>query len=207
MRKIFSRENWEFYFEHPAVRWNVCYIVLLTIIGLNVWYLYTNFPVKHFYRAYGRLLGARENVLVEISDAFRNDCGEAIDARWESGNMHFGADFMRKYSAMLWVGLVPTHAGSMTVTVMTDRKADFSKKLVFRNSAAFDHANFAHWSFNTNKRPYMTRLKLKAKKFTYYKQRDKNPGRKPVEFCPLKKRMGWATIDRDGDIHNECHWV
>ena len=34
MRKIFSRENWEFYFEHPAVRWNVCYIVLLTIIGL-----------------------------------------------------------------------------------------------------------------------------------------------------------------------------
>ena len=137
--------------------------------GLNVWYLYTNFPVKHFYRSYGRLLGARENVLVEISDAFRNDCGEAIDARWESGNMHFGADFMRKYSAMLWIGLVPTHAGSMTVTVMTDRKADFSKKLVFRNSAAFDHANFAHWSFNTNKRPYMTRLKLKAKKFTYYK--------------------------------------
>ena len=108
-------------------------------------------------------------MLVEISDAFRSDCGEAIDARWESGNMHFGADFMRKYSAMLWIGLVPTHAGSMTVTVMTDRKADFSKKLVFRNSAAFDHANFAHWSFNTNKRPYMTRLKLKAKKFTYYK--------------------------------------
>ena len=34
MRKIFSRENWEFYFEHPAVRWNVCYIMLLTIIGL-----------------------------------------------------------------------------------------------------------------------------------------------------------------------------
>lgn len=137
--------------------------------GLNVWYLYTNFPVKHFYRVYGRLIGARGNTLVEISDAFRSDCGEAIDARLESGNMHFGADCMRKYSAMLWIGLVPTHAGSMTVTVMTDRKADFSKKLVFRNSAAFDHANFAHWSFNTNKRPYMTRLKLKAKKFTYYK--------------------------------------
>lgn len=34
MQKVFSRENWEFYFEHPAVRWNVCYIVLLTIIGL-----------------------------------------------------------------------------------------------------------------------------------------------------------------------------
>lgn len=42
---------------------------------------------------------------------------------------------------------------------------------------------------------------------THTKQRDKSPGRKPVEFCPLKKRMGWATIDRDGDIHNECYWV
>ena len=34
MQKFFSRENWEFFFEHPAVRWNVCYIILLTIIGL-----------------------------------------------------------------------------------------------------------------------------------------------------------------------------
>ena len=34
MQKIFSRETWEFYFEHPAVRWNICYIAILTIIGL-----------------------------------------------------------------------------------------------------------------------------------------------------------------------------
>ena len=34
MQKFFSRENWEFYFEHPAVRWNICYIGILTVIGL-----------------------------------------------------------------------------------------------------------------------------------------------------------------------------
>lgn len=34
MQKFFSRENWAFYFEHPAVRWNVCYIIILTVIGL-----------------------------------------------------------------------------------------------------------------------------------------------------------------------------
>ena len=34
MHKFFSRENWLFYFKHPAVRWNVCYLLLLTILSL-----------------------------------------------------------------------------------------------------------------------------------------------------------------------------
>lgn len=34
MYKFFSRENWLFYFKHPAVRWNVCYLLLLTILSL-----------------------------------------------------------------------------------------------------------------------------------------------------------------------------
>ena len=34
MQKFFSRENWVFYFKRPAVRWNICYLLLLTIIGL-----------------------------------------------------------------------------------------------------------------------------------------------------------------------------
>lgn len=40
MQKFFSRENWEFYLEHPAVRWNVCYLILLTIIGLIFAFMY-----------------------------------------------------------------------------------------------------------------------------------------------------------------------
>lgn len=34
MHKFFSRENWLFYFKHPAVRWNVCYLLSLTILSL-----------------------------------------------------------------------------------------------------------------------------------------------------------------------------
>lgn len=34
MQKFFSRETWLFYFKHPAVRWNVCYLLLLTVISL-----------------------------------------------------------------------------------------------------------------------------------------------------------------------------
>ena len=33
----------------------------------------------------------------------------------------------------------------------------------------FGSADFRRWSFNTNRKPHTTRLKIKAKKFTYYK--------------------------------------
>lgn len=137
--------------------------------GLNVWYVYENFPIQHMAAFGGRLYGARGSVLVEIADEFRNDCGEAISARWASGNMAFGADYRRKYSAMLWVGISPVTGGELGVTIETDRKADFSKKIVSKNMATFTKANFANWSFATSRRPEMERLKLKAKKFTYYK--------------------------------------
>ena len=137
--------------------------------GLNVWYVYESFPVRYMVEFDGRLFGARGSKLVEIADEFRNDCGSAISARWASGNMAFGADYRRKYSAMLWVGISPVTGGELGVTIETDRKADFSKKIVSKNMATFTKANFGNWSFATSRRPEMERLKLKAKKFTYYK--------------------------------------
>ena len=137
--------------------------------GLNVWYVYENFPVLHMVEFDGRLFGALGGKFVEIADEFRNDCGSAISARWASGNMAFGADYRRKYSAMLWVGISPVTGGELGVTIETDRKADFSKKIVSKNMATFTKANFGNWSFATSRRPEMERLKLKAKKFTYYK--------------------------------------
>ena len=137
--------------------------------GLNVWYVYESFPVRYMVEFDGRLFGARGSKLVEIADEFRNDCGEPISARWASGNMAFGADYRRKYSAMLWVGISPVTGGELGVTIETDRKADFSKKIVSKNMATFTKANFGNWSFATSRRPEMERLKLKAKKFTYYK--------------------------------------
>lgn len=137
--------------------------------GLNVWYVYENFPVLHMVEFDGRLFGALGGKFVEIADEFRNDCGDPISARWASGNMAFGADYRRKYSAMLWVGISPAAGGELGVTIETDRKADFSKKIVSKNMATFTKANFGNWSFATSRRPEMERLKLKAKKFTYYK--------------------------------------
>lgn len=144
----------------------------------DVWFYYEDFPIIRMVTIEGELYGIRRVKkgdgtptfqFVHISDNYRNDCGDAINARWESGNMAFNADYRRKYSAMLWVGLVPLTNTELTVTVQTDRKTDFAKKLITRNTATFAHADFGNWSFKTQRTPKMQRLKLKAKKFTYYK--------------------------------------
>jgi hypothetical protein len=137
--------------------------------GVDCWYLYDNFPVEHMVSFGGRLYGANGDRWCEISDAYRTDDGEIIRAKWASGYMSFGADFRRKYSAMLWVGIEPAVNGEVDVTIETDRKADFTKKAVAANRASFLYPNFAMWSFSTSRRPTIHRLKIKAKKFIYYR--------------------------------------
>lgn len=137
--------------------------------GSDVWYIYENFPIQHMVTVGGRLYGGRGMDLVEITDNARTDLGEPINASWKSGYMAWGADYRRKYSAMLWVALEPAVRGAVQVTIETDRKADYTKKAVAKNRATFSQANFAAWSFNTSRRPSVTRLKIKAKKYTYYR--------------------------------------
>lgn len=83
--------------------------------------------------------------------------------------MDFGADYRRKYSAQMWIGLKPVEDSEVYVTVQTDKKSVYTEKVVQRKMATFDNMNFADFSFQTNHKPFMQRLKIKAKKFTYYK--------------------------------------
>ncbi|WP_283593673.1 DHH family phosphoesterase [Limosilactobacillus galli] len=41
MREFFSRENWLFYLKHPAVRWNVYYILCMTVISLVLAFMFS----------------------------------------------------------------------------------------------------------------------------------------------------------------------
>ena len=92
-----------------------------------------------------------------------------IDCYWESGSMDFGVDYQRKYSAMLWVGVMPASHADVWVTAKTDRSSELTEKLVAHWYSTFLDANFGKWSFNTSHRPKLKRLKIKAKKFVYYK--------------------------------------
>ena len=150
----------------------VCYDkkALVYNYAADAWYYYTNFDVTCMVNLNGELYaGDSLGRLNLISRNNRTDNGTEITGYWASGAEPFDREFMRKYSAMLWVVLKPELRSQVTVTVETDRKSDHSKKVAASSVFSFGSADFRRWSFNTNRKPHTTRLKIKAKKFTYYK--------------------------------------
>lgn len=136
----------------------------------DAWSSYENFPVCCMANRYGELyIGSPDGKLKHMSYNYKSDDDEAIDAYWESGSMSFGQDYMRKYSAMMWVGMKPESAGEVVITVQTDRKSVYAEKMIASSLASFREANFSRWSFKVNRKPFMSRLKIKAKKFVFYK--------------------------------------
>lgn len=136
----------------------------------DAWYYYSNFDAVCFLSFKGELyFGTSGGELRKLDDGERSIAGEEIDAYWESGSIDFGEDFRRKYIAQIWVGLKPTENSEVIVTVQTDRKSVYAEKVVQRKMASFTNADFSDWSFETNYKPFMQRLKIKAKKVTYYK--------------------------------------
>ncbi len=138
--------------------------------AVDAWYYFSDFDAVCFLSFQGKLyFGTSLGELRVLEDEERSVAGEEIDAYWESGSMDFGEDFRRKYIAQIWVGLKPTENSEVVVTVQTDRKSVYNEKLVQRKMASFVNADFSDWSFATNYKPFMQRLKIKAKKVTYYK--------------------------------------
>ena len=136
----------------------------------DTWYVYTNFPVtsivsvgEHIY------FGTKDGKLMEFSRYYRNDNGEPIDAYWCSGSMDFEMDWRRKYSSLIWVSIKPESRAAIYATAESNIKSDYPAKLISTSLASFTSVSFAHWSFNTNRKPQLVRAKLKIKKATYYK--------------------------------------
>lgn len=92
-----------------------------------------------------------------------------IPALWESGYMHFGAPYLRKYSSNIWISMRPESASRMTVTAATDRRDGYAEKEVGANLLSWESMNFNAFSFNLSSAPKLRRTKLKVKKFVYYK--------------------------------------
>lgn len=158
-----DNDNQEYYicFDGKALVYNY---------AADAWYYYDNFPVSCMVNLNGELyIGDKEGRLNHFSYQYRTDNGNVIKSYWESGSDAFDRDFQRKYSAMLWVGIKPEVHGEVFVTVQTDRKSLYTEKVVSSSLATFEKADFRRWSFNTNRKPHMTRSKIKAKKFVFYK--------------------------------------
>ena len=104
-------------------------------------------------------------------DAPETEGGEQtqIKAVWESGYMDFGADFRQKYSSKIYVSMLPQFDAAMTVTAATDRRERYIEKGLGLNLFSFNQVDFGSFSFETNSTPKIQRVRLKVKKFVYYK--------------------------------------
>lgn len=136
----------------------------------DAWYVYTDMDIQCMTRAGEHLVfGTSDGKIKELAYSYTSDDGEAIDCYWESGAMSFGQDFMRKYAAMLWVGVAPEIKTRLTVTAKTDRTSELAEKGIEEEITLFDDIDFADFEFGFNTTARMKRMKIKAKKFVFYK--------------------------------------
>lgn len=123
---------------------------------VDAWYYYTGIDARMLIAVDGKLyIGTKSGKVLLLDEDATSDRGSAIDCYWESGSMDFGAPNMRKYSSQLWVSVKSEERNAITVTVKTDRSED---------NAIVD----VEPDYDTEL-PKITRLKIKVKKFVFYK--------------------------------------
>lgn len=156
--------------------------VLVNRYGLgkeNIWCIWRGEGFRNVTHAFlfgTEVIFTSKEEAFRLSEDARKDAapapgGEALDitAVWESGYMDFGADFRRKYASEIYISLLPQPNSKMTVTAQTDRRSEYTEKTVTGNVFSFANANFRTWTFDTVHTPKIQRVRLKIKKFVYYK--------------------------------------
>ena len=136
----------------------------------NTWYKYTDLVFDLLVETETERYGiCRDGRVVHFSRMYRNDDGEEIDCYAATGAMDFGRTWQLKHSSVLFVAMQPESNARIQVTVETDRRSDYQEKTVAYSLVTFSHMDFAHFSFGTNRKPQVSREKMKVKKATYYR--------------------------------------
>lgn len=94
---------------------------------------------------------------------------QPIPALWESGYQAFGEPYRRKYSSQIYLSVKPSGTTAVTVTASTDRREEYMEKTVSQKLFSWSTATFPTWTFATSDQPKLHRIRLKVKKFIYYK--------------------------------------
>ena len=167
-----DNDNHEFYVVQDGTALVLNYVT-------DTWYVYTGIDAVRMCNFQGELfVGTSTGKILKFVELADSDEGEVIEAKWKSGAMDFGTGYMRKFSSMMWVGMKPAEGTSVDVTLLTDRKSTFKDKIVSSTKAKIPGE------------PFMTKIKLKAKKFAFYhlifEVKDKQP---PVTITNVDIRV------------------
>lgn len=136
----------------------------------DAWYYYDHIPALCMVSAGGQVyFGTPDGRLMHLSRDYRSDARAEIDAYWESGAMLFDRSWRKKSARQLWVAMKPESQARLTVTVQSDCGSEHARRVISSGLSTFTNAAFHQFSFGTNRKPQVRRLKLRVKKFVYYK--------------------------------------
>ena len=136
----------------------------------DTWYIYKSVPFKKLLSIDGEVYGfTADGAIKHVSRDYRNDDGEDIDAYAATGAMDFNKAWMLKYVPMAYVAIQPEPNARITVTAESNKRSDYDEKVVSSSLSTFSHVSFEHFSFSTNRKPQVQRVKIKVKKATFYK--------------------------------------
>ena len=143
---------------------------LILNYACDAWYVYDNMPFLAMLAAGGEIYGfTKTGQIRHISRQYRNDDGTEISAEAATGSMDFDRDWLLKYSPMIFCAIKPESGARVYVTVESNRRSDYPEKIVSAGLAGFNHVDFGHFSFGTNRKPQVKRVKMKVKKAAFYK--------------------------------------
>lgn len=115
------------------------------------------------------LCGMEDGTIRILSSRYFNDDGVAFESYWESGSIDFGKPYVRKFMSEVWIGVKPQATSKVTVTISTDKKSEYTERVVDNSLIDFWNINFGDFSFRVNRKPQIKKLKIKAKKFAFLK--------------------------------------
>lgn len=97
------------------------------------------------------------------------DNGNVISAILETGFLDFGVAWKRKFLNFAWIGLQPETRSICFVEWQSDYSSSRDPEFISYNLVDFGDIDFNDFTFDVNYNPQPFRLKLKAKKYTYFK--------------------------------------
>ena len=71
--------------------------------------------------------------------------------------------------SLIYVSMLPDASSSLTITASTDKRETYREKEIGSNLFSFTNMDFSRFSFDMNRTPKIRRVRLKVKKFVYYK--------------------------------------
>ena len=159
--------------DNDAQEYYICYNhqALVHNYASDAWYYYDSFDAEALANIenLGLYIGTGDGRIQHLDPLAMDDDGEPIDAYWESGSISFNAEYSRKYSSTIWVSVKPQTSSYVEITAFTDRKPENIVKTIATGTGGFADWDFSSFNFADFDMAQVKRLRIKAKKFTYYK--------------------------------------